>query len=374
MMFVARSSKKGIKVTKLFILLLLIISSMSLRAKVNLFNSEDIVKANLEMDISYFRRHKAELREKGIPGKFIVGDKSYAVEVLSRGHGSMDNEHPPFKLVFNKKENVGTLFEGIKKIKAFSSPDGESQSGENQVLSNYLTYKLLQKVSAYAFQTRMFSIKYVDTSGIIESFVSKTFLKEPNKNIAKRMNMTYVPFKHGGVNDPVAMDVKSSLHKPTVELITAFEFLAGNWDHAIPGLYSEMFKGTAIAEKNMKIIKDSSNIYYPIAYDFDMSGFIDRGICWWEIGYNLMLDGRSDHFKNIKNSCNNSFIKSHLSIDLNNYYYKNNFIKHYPFIKSKVIEWQRDYSKLLSTLASNYINNLNAYLDSIEIVLKTLKD
>lgn len=356
--------------SKLLIGMLLTVASMSLNAKVRLFNSEEILSAKLEMDISYFRKHKENLREEGIPGKFIVNGKSFAVEILSRGHGSMDNVHPPFKLVFNKKENKGTLFESIKKIKAFASPDGVSLGGERQVTSNYLTYKLVEKITPYAFKTRLFTIMYIDTSGVIDSFESKTFLKEPNKNIAKRLNMTYVPFKHDGPNDPIAMDLKSKIDMDTVEMITAFEFLAGNWDYAIPGLYSGMFRGLALSEKNMKMIKDASDTYYPIAYDFDFSGFIDRGSCWWEIGYDVMVEGRSDHFQHIKEACDISFIKSHYDIDLENYHYKNNLIKHYPYIREKINEWKAEYMTLLYTLSPNYLNNLDDYLDTLRDVIQ----
>jgi hypothetical protein len=342
-------------------------------AEVRLFDSEDIISAKLEMDISYFRKEKENLRENGIPGKFTVNGKVYDVEVQSRGHGSMDNIHPPFKLKFKKRENVGTLFEDIKKIKAFTSPDGTSQKGEQQVLSNYLTYKLLEKINPYSFQTRMFSIMYVDTSGGIPDFESKTFLKEPNKNIASRFNMTYVPFKYGGPNDPLAMNLKDKVDELSAEIVSAFEFIAGNWDHAIPGFYSGLFMGPAQSEKNMKMIMDAAGTYYPIAYDFDMSGFIDRGMCWWEIGYNILKEGRSDHFENVKQTCDTAFIKSHYKEDLIKFHYKNNVLKHYPMIRNKISDWVNDYSVEFDELSPNYLNNLNDYLTVMDEVIEEVK-
>ena len=44
----------------------------------------------------------------------------------------------------------------------------------------------MEMYGKYAFKTRMLKIKYVDTSGKRDSFISHSFLLEPNKLVAKR--------------------------------------------------------------------------------------------------------------------------------------------------------------------------------------------
>lgn len=355
--------------SKLLTFCILMIISLTGFTKVRLFKSNEALDAEIQLDLTYFRAHREVLREKGIPGKMVVGAQSFEVEVLSRGQGSMDNHHSPFKLVFKKSENKGSLFEGIKKIKAFVEPQGETSQNQRQVLSNYLLYKLVEKVTPYAFKTKMFNLKYIDTSNNIPPFESLTFLKEPNKNIAKRFNMTYIAFKYGNGNDPIAMKIKDKVDLKTVELVTAFEFIAGNFDNAIPGIYSDIFKGPAQTEKNMKMIKDQNNKYYPVMYDFDFSGFMDRNYCWWEIGYGVTLPGRDAHYPNVKDICDGVFIEKHFEIDLNNYYYKENVKKYYPLIRSKIIEWRSENAQDLIKLSPSYLNNIDIYLRVLDKLL-----
>jgi hypothetical protein len=354
---------------KLLSLCFLLVISAPGYTKIRLFDTNEVLDAEIQFDLKYFRIHKEDLREKGIPGKFITLERSYDVEILSRGQGSMDNHHSPFKLVFKKSENKGSLFESIKKIKAFVNSEGENYYSNSAILSNYLLYKLVEKVNPYAFKTKMFRLKYTDTSGNISQFENLTFLKEPNKNIAKRFKMTYVPFKFNGPNDPIAMNIKSKVNLSTVELVTAFEFIAGNFDNAIPGIYSDMFKGPAKSEKNMKMLKDANDKYYPVMYDFDFSGLLYKGVCWWEVGYGVMDPSRQSHYPNLKEDCDKTFIKLHFTADLNNYHYKANVIKHYHKIKKDILEWVSENSNDLKRLPPSYLTNLYDYLEVVDEVI-----
>ena len=267
--------------------------------KVILFDSDDTINMTLEFDISYFREHREELRDKGVNGSITLENGNVIpVEILSRGQGSMENTNPPYKLKFKQENSQNTIFQNIKKIKSFPNPEGDSEAGEKYVMSNYLIYRLLEIYYPYHFKTRMVEINYKDTAKKIEPFTSRTFLLEPNKVTAKRYDMINVNFE----NDPDADDgpacnaseATGNVENEILEKMTAFQFLIGNADHAIPGYQSEMFQGIASSEKNMKMLKGKDGKYYPIAYDFDLSGMIDRNCCFIEFSNSLLKPERQD--------------------------------------------------------------------------------
>lgn len=363
------------------ILTLVSLYSVSIFAQDNainvpLFESSDELEITLTYDIKEFRKHREDYQEDGVQGTVTLSDGTQIpVEIISRGQGSLDNTNPPFKLKFKKENSANTVFSGIKKIKAFPNPDEDSVSGELNVKSNYLNYKLMEMFGEYAFKTRMLKIKYVDTSGKIDSFTSHSFLLEPNKLVAKRYNAEYVPFKpidyDAGETEPSCdvTQVTGNIDDSLVEQMTAFQFLIGNFDYAIPGYESNFFKGTASSEKNIKMIKDDEGKFYPLAYDFDFSGMIDRGICWWELGNGVFNPSRSEHFSKVGVKCDKETVKKHFREDLKDYYYKDQVKAQFKHFVDTVKLWKEKYQEEINEFTPDYISNLDIWISAVDEVL-----
>jgi hypothetical protein len=350
--------------SKIVLIMIFTMTSISAFSEATLFDDQKPLIATLEMDLTSFRENKEELRENGLLGIFKVEGKVFDVEVLSRGHGSFDNTNTPFKLVFDKVQREGTLFDGIKKIKAFVAAESDAYD-ERIILSNFLTYKLVEKLTPHHFKTRLFEITYIDTSGNIPPYTSTTFLMEPNKVLAKRLGSQYIPMKFGH-NERIDV-VMENLDTNAVERITALEFLLGNFDHAIPGVYSGLFSNIAQFEKNMKMLLNKEQKYIPVAYDFDFTGTIDRGVCMWEIGIGVQLPERTDHIATMTGTkCDKFFVQKHLKVDLANYKHKESVFKYKNLFIKSMREWKSTYRLQIDRLSKDYLYNIDVYLEVLQ--------
>jgi hypothetical protein len=352
---------------KLPYLLILILTFSTNIYGTELFKSNKVLELVLTYNIEKFRKDKLNLRESGPKGVLTLpNQKKLNVQILSRGKGSLDNENPPYKLKFVKSETSNTIFSGIKKIKAFTTYNNGSNGANHTLMSNYLSYKLLELYAPYAFKTRLFRVKYIDTSNSIRPFTALTFFIEPNKVFAKRTATTYTEFSP---TDPTTRqriegyDVKNHIHIKSMEKVTAFQFFSGNFDFAIPGLYSDLVKGILYGEKNSKMFLNQNGNFIPIAFDFDFSPFIDNGLCDWERAMKLQSSIPDT-------TCNLVNLKKQLQISLGNFHYHNNVMKQYPAFKKAILKWKKQYKEELSSaLFRQYLNNLNDYIKTLDSLL-----
>lgn len=189
---------------------------------------------------------------------------------------------PPLKMNIKKSFSNNTLFEGHKKLKIVLPCLLQSRANDD-VIKEYLAYKIYELVSDTHFKTRLTTIEYEDTRGEKseihplaafipielqhstlfgeeEAFASrkpKTFhlnaiLIEDDKVVAKR---------HGA---QVLKRFVHPLNQAEIASITNafFQFMIGNTDFS-----------TAYQHNQKLIFKEGKTI--PLPYDFDMSGLVN---------------------------------------------------------------------------------------------------
>jgi hypothetical protein len=294
---------------KILILLFLVLSTaVYSQEKNSFFDSTDLIEFTIEFDISKLRKNKDQysVDETTIDGKITLADGSeIKTSVTPRGQGSLStNTNTPIKLQFKKEDRKGTIFKEFSKVKIFTAAkgntrkDGELSSEDKSTISNYLLYDLASRLSPFAYKARLVKINYVDKSGKIPPYSAYSFFLEPNKNVAKRVSKEYKPkgikveyvdyydkeisnskaVKVCHLPEEIKTQVKDNLVPVIAKRLIAFEFLIGNYDFALPGFQSYMFKDKDHRKtKNSNVFKmtkkdNPSYIkYMPLAYDFDLA-------------------------------------------------------------------------------------------------------
>jgi hypothetical protein len=221
-----------------------------------LFRSEEI----LPIKLSYTNK---DVERNTNDSTYIKTDLSYQeddgtwktleVEIRARGNFRRKNCYfPPIKLKIKKSAAKETVFKGNKKLKLVV-PCLKAKNVSDNVLKEFIAYKLYENISPYHFKTRLVRINLTEDRGkkTIEHDLYGILL-EDDKNLEKRLNCNEMKrFIH-----PLAQDGLSSVQN------AFFQFMIANTDFSTAYQHNE--KLFFIDEKMV-----------PVPYDFDMSGLVD---------------------------------------------------------------------------------------------------
>jgi len=189
--------------------------------------------------------------------KYKNGARWDSLEVEVRGRGNFRRKNcdfTPLRVKLKKSNVKGTLFQGNRALKLVLQCQAAKHFGD-LILKEYLCYQLYECVTPYTFNTRLLDITIEDIGGKkSKTYQVKGFFIEDDNLVAKRF--------HANVFDSVALhplqlqDTNSIRHD-------FFEYMIANTD------WSTTY------QHNAKVIKAGSKKFIPVAYDFDMSGFVN---------------------------------------------------------------------------------------------------
>ncbi len=187
--------------------------------------------------------------------EFLHNEKWTAMEVQLRARGNFRRAEcyfPPIKMKIKKDQREGTLFDGNKSLKLVLPCKLESENNDN-ILQEYIAYKIYEKISPFHFKTRRVDIDFNEQKGKkIKNFQLKGFLIEDDKQVAKRHEgKVFERFVH-----PMGMQHLTSVQN------AFFQFLLGNTDFSVA------------YQHNGKLLFVDKEII-PLPYDFDMTGWVD---------------------------------------------------------------------------------------------------
>jgi len=221
-----------------------------------LFSFDDVFKIELRSDFTSIQKSRTE-SQKSFPGELIYyqhSDKiSLPVKVSARGNFRLKPENCSFPPLFVdlKKESVkNTLFENQDRLKLVTPCQGEED-----VIEEYLIYKLYNLVTDFSFRVRLVKVLYYDTGNDTPLFEKYSFFIEDRDNMAERNNATVtekflIPF---------------DLDYESYKKLSVFQFLIGNIDWYVT------------SRKNIVVIQPHDSSLKPVAipYDFDFSGLVN---------------------------------------------------------------------------------------------------
>ncbi|MBT8286754.1 MAG: hypothetical protein KJO00_01970 [Bacteroidia bacterium] len=188
--------------------------------------------------------------------KYQVADGSWKdinVQLRARGNYRLKNCYfPPIKFKITKANYKGTLFDGQRRLKMVTPCLTERDRNDN-VIKEYMAYKIYELVSPQYFKTRLVDIEFNELRGSrSKAHIMKGFLIEDDKHIAKRLDgKMYSRNVHPRQQEDTA-SVRHAL----------FQYLIGNTD------YSQAY------QHNVKIMF-SNKKFIPLPYDFDMAGLVN---------------------------------------------------------------------------------------------------
>lgn len=179
--------------------------------------------------------------------------ESLPVELRARGNYRLKNCYfTPLKIKIKKSVSNKTPFEGNNTFKAVLPCLLKSDNDDN-VIKEYLVYKLFEIVSPYHFKTRIVDIDLEQIkNNKTKAHLLKGFFIEDDKTLAKRVDgKVYERSIH-----PLNQDDLTSVRH------AFFQFMIGNTD------FSQAY------QHNVKILYIDNKLT-PIPYDFDMAGFVN---------------------------------------------------------------------------------------------------
>jgi hypothetical protein len=233
-----------------------------------LFSSDEPIKAVLSAPITQlYRQRKQDVRlyMDGSLSYKSAGDVTERLNLTVRTRGNfrrLNCAHPPLRLNFKKKGNVGTLFEKQDKLKLVG-PCKTTSRYQEYIGLEYLVYQIWQLVSPHHFKTRLVELSYVDTDKKRKPWSSTTFVIEDIDDVAKRSGRKRL-------NQPKVKRQQMNLEHTA--LLEVFQLLIGNSDYStIAGP-----PGDGCCHNARLIVKKGQETdIIPVPYDFDVSGFVD---------------------------------------------------------------------------------------------------
>ncbi len=178
---------------------------------------------------------------------------SLEVRLRRRGNFRLKNcYYVPLKIKIKKKKAKESAFEGHKNLKLVL-PCLIQRDNNDNVIKEYLAYKLYEIISPYHFKTRLVEVNYEEDKGKkIKEHNIKGFLVEDDKHVAQRMGGRVIKTHIHPLN-----------HTPKESIRNAFfQFMIGNTDYSTAYLH------------NCELILREGEII-PVPYDFDMAGMVN---------------------------------------------------------------------------------------------------
>ena len=253
------------QVTNLLLMLFLVVCQISYpqndlktaeETKISpLFQSDAILPIELSYSIRDLKKETNDSTYVDSKLKFFSDDewKTLDVEMRVRGNFRLRECYfPPVKLKIKKAQRKNTIFEEDKKLKVVM-PCLKEKGNSDDVIKEFLAYKIYELISPYHFNTRLVDIKLIEeVRNKVKEYEIKGFLIEDLDNVLDRF---------GG------REVKRKVHPMAQENLNCvrnefFQFMIGNTDFS-----------TAYSHNQKLMYLDGPII--PIPYDFDLCGLVD---------------------------------------------------------------------------------------------------
>lgn len=207
--------------------------------------------------------HPALLRYRAADGS----PDSVSIEVRTRGKFRLKRStcnFPPIRVNFPRGDVENTIFDGQNHLKLVTHCQNGRDEYEQQVILEYLVYRILQVLTPRAALTRLAHITYVDTDDDdLDSITKYAFFIEDEQMMAARNGVSILEVPQVS---PENYDQRQLI------LIDVFQYMIGNtdWD-----AYSKSEDQDRCCH-NQWVIGDPAGPVYPVPYDFDWSGLVDR--------------------------------------------------------------------------------------------------
>ena len=188
--------------------------------------------------------------------------RTLGVRIQLRGHSRRRVcDFPPLRLKLSPADTDDTSFAGQDRLKLVTHCRNYDR-GEQDMLEEYLAYRILNVVSEASYRVRAVAIAYVDTSNTLSAKAAQRygFLIESDEELAARLDATEASLP----------GVPGSRHDPNqAALVYVFQYLVANTDWSL--VTAEHDDDCC---HNIKLFERGGEIVL-VPYDFDRAGLVN---------------------------------------------------------------------------------------------------
>ncbi|MFC2080639.1 hypothetical protein ACFLR8_00330 [Bacteroidota bacterium] len=227
-----------------------------------LFETNEPLSLTLTMDIREVigdtddeqNQYPAEISYGSPGGDTIV----VPLQIRTRGHfrkNPINCDFPPLRLNFSTVSAKNSIFEGQDKLKLVTHCRSRGTQYEQNVLDEYLAYRLYNLFTEESYRVRLVELTYADSDGKKDTLRKMAILIESAEQMALRNKSNYIEVKNVQQN-------KCDRQKTSV--LSVFQYMIGNTDWSVP------------VPHNIDLLQKQPGID-PVAvpYDFDWCGMVD---------------------------------------------------------------------------------------------------
>lgn len=218
------------------------------------------VEVTIETDLDSLINYRK--RETYQPATFTYKDKTGALvtqkmKVKPRGkYRRRVCDFPTIKLNFSKKELKADGMAKYDDYKVVTHCLDDKKESKENVLREYLVYKMYNLLSPKSYQVQYVTITYVDSKGKMNSLKRTGFLIEDTGELEDRIGVEVHPQPRFPID---SFDIEQ------YNFVALFQYMIGNVD----------WRATPFT-KNAKAMKvNGADKYQLLPYDFDFSGVVN---------------------------------------------------------------------------------------------------
>ena len=230
-----------------------------------LFAGDDLLNVKIIAPLTSIMFDRRD--DKDVPGTFqylATDGQSVEFDIGLRTRGNFRRrrktcEFAPLRIDFKSSQTHETLFSQQNKVKLVTHCQ-EAIEYQNNVVREYLAYRIFNILTNESFRVRVLRITYVDTDKKNRETVSYGFLIEPKDQLVQRIGVPAVELENVFVPD---------LQPAFTNRTSLFHYFLGNTDFS--QIYSETGDNCC---HNQMLFSNVDGFYFSIPYDFDMSDFV----------------------------------------------------------------------------------------------------
>lgn len=222
------------------------------------FKEEDISVVSLKTDMEQLLSDKtntsyqpAEMIYETAEGKL----KKYNLELKLRGQTRREVcDFPPLKMKFSSEDLQQEGLQDYQTLKLVTHCKDGAEFEQN-LLKEYLTYKMYNSLTENSFQVRLVKVGYIDANSETSAQEHYGFILENKKELADRLDARLIKSD----NQPL-----KKIDAQQYQLFLVFQYMVGNTDWNLSN------------QHNIKLLRlKGTNAPVPVPYDFDFSGLVD---------------------------------------------------------------------------------------------------
>ena len=226
-----------------------------------LFQQSDPLVFTLVADFKAVNRDRDPASTKTFPAVLTTTGQAGAspplnVTLRTRGNLRLNPRtcgFAPLGVNFVKKDVAGTAFDGQNKLKLVTHCQNDDRA-DQRVLREYLVYRLHNLVTPHSFRARLARATYVDAASGKTVATRNAIFIEDEGDVARRMEGRAVSLPRMMFDD---------FEPESLTQMMLFQYLIGNTDFSIFALH------------NVAMVTTPAKVFYPIIWDFDVSGLVD---------------------------------------------------------------------------------------------------